>query len=209
MPDTAIIDTIPVEQRLALAYAPLRIRGRWLAGFALDARLARIVGSSREAMLGQIRLAWWRDRLSEVSPVGGEPLLALIHASGVDRNALSSLVDGWEAVLLNPDGLDDEAILALARSRSGWMAASGDTAEERAIEAGISWALADLARMPDAQGAAALRLAKQRNWSRPDLPKPMRPLAVLHALARRSASEGKDHGPAALLVAARVGLLGF
>lgn len=209
MRDMMIIETIPVEQRLALAYAPALNRDRWLAGFALDARLARIAGSSREAMLGQIRLAWWRDRLAEDVPTGGEPLLSLIHASGSDRTVFSGLVDGWEVVLLDPEGLDDAALLALAQARARWIAAIGGTQDAGVTEAGLSWALADLSRVPGPQGSAALRLANQRNWTRPSLPRSLRPLAVLHALARRSVSERKDHGPTALLMAARVGLLGF
>ncbi|PKB25498.1 phytoene synthase [Novosphingobium kunmingense] len=209
MNDTSILDTLPVEQRLALAYAPSVSRGGWTAGLALDVRLARIVLSSRETMLGQIRLAWWRDRLAADAPPGGEPLLRLIHASQVSRRALSALVDAWEEVLLDADGQHAEPLEHIAAARAGWITGLGGTGDADAGPAAMAWALADMSRMPSPHGALAQDLAERADWRRPRVSRPLRPLAILHALARRSRGRaGSQGGPATLLVAARVGLLG-
>jgi phytoene synthase len=55
--------TLPIERRLALAYAPGRARAATLGLFALDAALGNLVRAAREPLLGQMRLAWWREEL--------------------------------------------------------------------------------------------------------------------------------------------------
>ena len=55
-------------------------------------------------MLGQLRLAWWRDRLND-DPAKwpkGEPLLGRLGSWGERSRALVPLVDGWEALLGEP-----------------------------------------------------------------------------------------------------------
>lgn len=211
MSEIPILETLPVEQRLALVYAPKSIREAWLAGLALDVRLARIVMSSRETMLGQIRLAWWRDRLAEGEAPRGEPLLSMIFAAGLNRTDLSALVDAWEAVLVDSEAQSDASIRELAAARANWISGLADTGSRASAEvAGREWALADLSRMPPPHGPVALRMAGSEVWQRKRLPRALRPLAVLHALARLARSRGDaEHRPAALLIAARVGLLGF
>ena len=87
--------------RIALASAG-RNRSVWLAAFALDGRIGRMVLGASEPLLGQMRLAWWRDQLAlpESARPQGDPLLDLIGTewAGHER-ALSDLVDGWEALL--------------------------------------------------------------------------------------------------------------
>jgi len=55
-----LLDSLGPLNRLALAYAPQSTRLPLLALLALDMRLAGIVRNSREPMLAQLRLAWWR-----------------------------------------------------------------------------------------------------------------------------------------------------
>ncbi|WP_296676025.1 hypothetical protein [Novosphingobium sp.] len=211
MSDPAIIETLPVEQRLALAYASAPIRKALLASLGLDVRLAKIVANAREPVLGQIRLAWWRERLADPAPVPGEPLLQTIFSAPVDRQALRNLVDGWETVLLATDSADQAAVSSLAQARAECFAAlAGNVRHDAVLSAARSWALADLARLPGPPGMAALAMARDADWSRPGLPRSMRPLAVLHAMARRAVrSKGGGEGPVSFLVAVRVGLLGF
>lgn len=155
-------------------------------------------------MLAQIRLAWWRERLAE--PVAGrpagEPLLALL---GDLAGAFAPLVDGWEA-LLGEAPLSAEALASFADGRARGL---GNLAEEFGLSrqaserAGRSWALADLrSRLSHPQEraqVAALDLAPLI----PGLPREMRPLVVLHGLARRN-----RNGPFALLSAMRLGIFG-
>ena len=51
------------ERELSLAYVPQRARSAVRAIWTLDERLAQVVATTRDGALGEIRLAWWRDRL--------------------------------------------------------------------------------------------------------------------------------------------------
>lgn len=185
--------------RLALAYAPAAHRPVQLAAFALDARLAGVVGAAREVLLAQIKLAWWRERLSE--PAGqrpqGEPLLAALSAWQGSVDPLLALIDGWEA-MLDPD---EPAPLALAEGRAALgrglaMQANVPAAADAAGQALHGWSLAALGQEP----AQADRLI---------LPRSLRALAVLHGLARRSGGCAPLlDGPLALASAVRIGMIG-
>ena len=215
-----ITRTLPMLQRLAFSYCPQAARGPTLGLLALDTRLASILRASREPMLAQLRLAWWREALAQ--PAGrepaGEPVLAALHGWDSQREALAGLASGWEAMTA-PAPFPGEAIerLALARGRAfaglahvlGLVPFAGS-----AERMGGDWALMDLAARlthPDERGAARA-LAAVRGWDRARLPRALRPLAVLHALSVRAMRRGEDldaPSPRAFATAARAGLLGF
>lgn len=209
MTRASLLETLPPEQRLALAYAPARSRDAALAILALDRRLAQVVHGAREPILAQIRLAWWRDRLTEeAAAAAGEPLLAFVREAVSQREPLRDLVDGWEGLLGGP-GRD--AIDGLARSRALAICSAGSDASDHhaALASAREWALHDLSRIPGQWGALAGELASAEAWQARRLPRSLRPLAVLHALARRSRKSGTDGpGPASIAVALRVGLFG-
>lgn len=205
-------DSLPPLQRLALSYAPAATRDALLALIALDARLAGIVRSSREPMLAQLRLAWWREQLGSGSAVAGsgDPLLDLLRRWRGPAAALAALSDGWEA-MTGPAPLPPEAFMTLAEARAAALAALADSPDARRM--GRNWALADIAAHlsdPREQGAA-LALARAQDWRQARLPRSLRPLAVLHRLA---ASAIWRENPAAapnrmaLLSAMRIGLIG-
>jgi phytoene synthase len=209
---------LPVSQRLALAYAPRRLRVATLGLFALDAHLANLVRKAREPLLTQARLAWWRERLDE--PVErrpkGDPLLDLL-ANWRDREAgLLALVDGWEHLLA--DYLDAAAIAGFAEGRAagfaGLAALAGEEGRQAAAEqAGRRWALADLAsHLGDAgERDRALEAARASGRLRITLSRPLRPLAVLDGLARRSLVRGGAplaEGALAGFAALRLGIAG-
>lgn len=150
------------------------------AVFALDARLAAIVRSTREPMLGRIRLTWWRDALAaldEGARVPDEPVLLGIAAAGVSGAALADLAEGW-MILLDEDYAATERLEAYAELRGGTVFAvlgrlSGAMAGLDV--AGAGWALADLAaHVSDADVATNVRLraverltnAFDRRWRR-------------------------------------------
>lgn len=218
--DAALVETLPAASRLALAYAPRAARLPTLALFALDARLAGLLRHSREPMLAQLRLAWWRESLgrdAEEWPQG-EPLLAALRSWSGGHKALVALVDGWEA-LTGPAPLPAEALAAMAQGRADAFAALAtalglEGEADAARRLGRSWGLADLAmRLGNPQErAAAASLAGVDGEAPPRVSRRLRPLLVLHALARRRAERGEEaaaHSPAALLTAMRAGLLGF
>lgn len=128
---------------------------------ALDHRLADAARPGRDAIMIQLRLAWWRDRLAEPADKWprGEPLLGLLGAWDAERAALAALVDGFEAQVVGEDGgaaitsARAEAIVALTR-------------------------LAGLPETPAIRSAAA-------RWAEglapgTGLPRALRPLVLLH-----------------------------
>jgi 15-cis-phytoene synthase len=209
-------DLLPPRLRLALAYAPARVAARWLGLMALDQRLAATVRTAREPMLAQIRLAWWRERLSDAPGnwPAGEPLFPLLASWGEDAGLLLPLVDGWEE-LIAPAPLPAGAFHPLAEARAAAMVAiaraQGKTADARQMAG--DWALADLAsRVSHPQEQAVLaEMLRERGWRSVRLPAVLRPLAVLHALAARDLRKGRvtaTVSPGGLAVAMRVGLFG-
>jgi phytoene synthase len=214
MAGEALLDSLPAVQRVALAYAPQGSHAGWLGLLALDSRLAQLVRETREPMLGQIRLAWWRERLSEAPTKRpkGEPLLALL---GDDSERLLPLIDAWEA-MLGAAPLPRATIAGFAEGRAealaglaaalGHPAAAGDTAQ-----LGRSWALADLGlrlRHPEEREHAAALIAAEGHHH-PRLPGEMRPLVVLHGLAVRDLRGGNDEaGMGALFATLRLGIFG-
>lgn len=208
------LDTLPPPWRLALAYAPAAARPVWLSFLALDVRLAGVVRGAREPMLGQLKLAWWRDRLGgdPESWPKGEPLLASLRAWGGEAKGLIPLVDGWEALLGEwEDG--GEPMAALTDGRVAGVEAlarvlGADHARVGAMARG--WAAMDLASHlgnPQEKAAAMERLAALE-WKGERLPKAMRPLTVLHGLARRQNGGGDPSSPLALAHAIRLGIFG-
>ena len=212
-----LLELLPVHLRLALSYAPVRTRALTLGLFALDCRLAGIVRGTREPLLGQVRLAWWRDRLGEKPEAWpeGEPVLAVLRLWGAETGALSALVDGWESLLGDPP-LDGDALEQFADGRGsafGALARLLQADPGEAMRTARGWALVDLSgKLGDpSERAAARELAGQLDWQRCRLPRSLRPLAMLHGLARRAMLRGEGEllaGGAAGLVALRLGLLG-
>lgn len=208
------------EARLALAYTPPIMREPLRIFLEFDARLARIVSATNEPMLGQVRLAWWRDTLGmDVSerPVGDAVLDALGKKWVGREEALIALVDGWEQMLSEPP-LSRQAASAYANGRAAGLAslaalAGGDAAIRDSLEAaGRLWALADAAShvAPGEERDTLMSLAREAQ--RPDrLPAPFRGIAVLAALSERALKAGGAPlmaGRGAAVVALRAGLLG-
>lgn len=191
-------DILPPEARLALAWSPQKVRGPLSIAFQLDRRLARIVARTNEPMLGQMRLAWWRDALG-TQPAArprGDAVLDGIGAHWQGREeALAAMVDGWE-VLITAERLGPEEIASFAAGRSAFFGAldadANGSGGERAIAAGWRWALADAAASvaDAAERAAVVEAGLSRAGEGGRMPRALRGLAVLDALALRSLQRG-------------------
>ena len=145
--ESMAIEGLAIVQRLALSYAPKAARESVLTLMLLDNRLASILRNRSEAIIAQMKLAWWRDRLAQDPadwPIG-EPLLERLRVWDASPRELSPLVDGWERLLA--DDLTISALEEFAEGRArAWQALSPETAEHSAIgHAARQWALADLA----------------------------------------------------------------
>src|SRR3546814_21131707 len=76
-----LIDDVPQLQRIVNAYAPKKIREGQQIVWALDARMAEIIRSTSEPMIGQMRLTWWHEALTKDPKAGGsgEQLMAALR----------------------------------------------------------------------------------------------------------------------------------
>lgn len=192
------LEDLPPEARIALAWSPPRLRARLGTALALDRRLARIAMRTREPMLGQMRLAWWREALGK--PIADRPRGDLVldsagkHWAGREAG-LIALVDGWEVLVSVPQIGTDEAE-AFARQRAAFFALlpneAAPPAMAEAVAAARVWALADAAAaVSDPAERAVLIAAGQAAAARPmRLPAALRGLAVLVALGRRALARG-------------------
>lgn len=187
---------------LALSAAPARLRAGLRALFTLDRKLGSVLRTTREPMVGQLRLTWWYEALVALdrAPPPAEPVLAALAAEvlprGVTGARLAEQIDGWEVLL--DDAVPDEAALVRFAERRGaalFQAAAALLGVEHAAvaRAGEGWALADLSRHLSMAGAAsrARTLALERltglfapRWSRA-----ARPLGVLALLAEAELAE--------------------
>ena len=174
------------DRALALHYAG-KAQAALAALWALDEALGRIVATTTEPLIGQMRLTWWHERLEAID--GGarvaEPLLTSLgevsRTHGIGGAALAALVEGWD-VLIERESLSDGDLMAYARDRGERLFALSTeiTGGTQAAASGRAWALADFARhCSDRQLAErALALASIETIPR-NLAKPLRVLAWL------------------------------
>jgi phytoene synthase len=147
------------DRYLSVLYAPAPVRPAWMALHALDLELESVVAGTTEPMIGEIRLAWWREALEglDAGRVPAQPLLQLIAAEvlprGVSGAALAVLEDRW-AGLIGSDEVPEahfagggDLFVLLARL------AGGNEAQARAL--GAAWAAGEAP--PSGSVAAPLR----------------------------------------------------
>jgi phytoene synthase len=191
------------ERALTIAYAPTEARAALALLWRLDERLADVVRGTKEARLGQIRLAWWREALERLDthPAPDEPLLKAVASDllprGVTGKALGRIADGW-VVLLSTLPLDEADLAAHGADRGGILFDAAATVVGSARTgvniAGEAWALVDLAfHISDrATAMAALEMARQRigQAGKARWPKRLRAIGALYVLARRDTEAG-------------------
>lgn len=161
--------------------------------------MGEVVRSTREPMLGPIRLAWWRERLEELDEAAipaAEPRLQaaseLLLPVGLKGRDLANLERGWLG-LFDPFPWDvgiGEAVWFRGRQLFAGAARILDqVTNDDTEEAGGVYAMVDVARhCSDAQSRAMLvdqaRIFARR-LSGVRFPSKVRPLSMLAALAIR------------------------
>ena len=103
---------------VATLFAPRAVREDLFALYAFAAEIARIPDAVTDPALGEIRLAWWRERLEGGAAEGGEgsPVLQALFAT-IERHllpipALVALVDARSFDLYADPPADGEALEA-------------------------------------------------------------------------------------------------
>jgi phytoene synthase len=189
---------------LALSYVPLSNRGALAALFAIDRAMADVVRTTKEPMLGPIRLAWWRERLEELdekASAPAEPRLQQVEREliprGVSGRELAALESGWLR-LFDPfpwTVQTSESIWFRGNLLFGLGARIVGRAEERVQGAGGLWALVDAARHCSDPQSRAMLLDQARSFGRGlravRFPGPLRPLSMLTVLAMRDCRRGE------------------
>ncbi|KQS04783.1 hypothetical protein ASG11_11405 [Sphingomonas sp. Leaf357] len=172
------------ERLLALSYAPVAARAGATALFALDDLLGQILRTTREPVVGQMRLTWWHEALTRLdsAPPPAEPVLRALAAEvlprGVSGARLAGMIDAWE-MLLDADTPDDATLAGYAARGVILFEALGTVLgvppDDPVAPAGRGWALADLARhvgdaavasRAGAMAGPALAVATAATWSR-------------------------------------------
>ncbi len=163
-----------------MLYAPADVRPALMALHGLDLELGQVVASTTDAMIGQIRLAWWREALAGLDDgkVPAQPLLQLLAGEvlprGISGAELAGLEDRWIGLIGSDDvpaaHIDGGGeLFALAARLLG-----GDVAVGRQL--GIAWAAGTIA------GGDAV-------------PAALRPLLGLARLAARDATRARAGHP--------------
>lgn len=190
------------ERWLAILWAPAAARAALVAISAIDLEMARVVTEARDAMLAEIRLAWWREQLVALARGAAPPpqpiLRALAHDAqprGVDLALLSSIEDGhlphlWDGpldVASTAAGRGGPLFRSMSRAIAGGATADDPgAAADAAAAAGIIWAMAQLVRHHGAAVPADLPDPRPALLARP-----LRGLVRLAAADLRAAASGR------------------
>jgi phytoene synthase len=144
-------------------------RADLVALYAFNHELSKIAGAVRQAMLGEIRLAWWREALDEIfegRPVRAHPAAQALAVAAsrrtLPRDALEAMIDA-RARELDPTPLADgpELLGYVDRTAGALMVAAAraldPNAEPHAVRAAArAWGLAGLLRNRKAGGKGLL-----------------------------------------------------
>ena len=199
--------TLSPDKKLAFAYLPARHRAAVEALFAIDAAMGDVVRTTSEPMVGQIRLAWWRERLQELDEgaVPAEPRLQMAQRELVERGVaghdLAGLERGWVKLF-------DPFPWAVGTAEAIWfrgrllfaIAARLLAKTDDAIEgAGGLWALVDAARHCSDAESREMLVGQARTFARglggTRFPAALRPLSMLASLAVRDVSRPPPFEP--------------
>ena len=189
-------------------YVPRPARFLVTALFALDSAMGEVVRTTTEPMIGQIRLAWWRERLEELDEgrAPAEPNLQaaaeIIAGSEVTGREMAEITEGWEA-LLEPfpwDGAVADAVADRGRRLFAIAARIVGARPERAGQAGQLWALVDVAKhcSDEISRKSLIDAARSLSAQISDVAaEAERPLTMLGLLARRDLERWPEIEPQA------------
>ena len=198
MRDPRVLVSVPHARRAAMS-----------ALWELAARLTKLLIDAREPLIGQIKLAWWRDMAAMVAgdPASlpkGEPLLAELGVSWAGQEGLGALIDAAEATLLAESDAERRAASELFGRRL--FALSGGT-EEGGKRWGLVWGAGVVEAAPDAR--RLLDDAKNADAPSRRIFAGHRALLMLDRWAGTIArQDGERHPRAEGLLLLRIGLFG-
>jgi NADH dehydrogenase [ubiquinone] 1 alpha subcomplex assembly factor 6 len=141
------------ERWRATLFAPADLRFRLVALYAFNIEIARVRETVSEAILGQIRLQWWREALGEIAAGGRHrqhPIVACVAAAKLDLDCLNRAIDARERDLDDSLFADIGALEVYASESAGaifeaaFLAANADPGPAKQL--GTGYALVGLLR---------------------------------------------------------------
>ncbi len=167
------------DRYLSVLYAPAAMRPALMALWGLDLELAAVVAGTTDIMIGEIRLAWWREALLGLDEgrVPAQPLLGLLATAVLPRGVSGAMLAGLE---------------------DRWMGLIGTVEVPAAHIAGGGDLFAMAAMVLCSDTGLAQRLGHA--WSVGDkfvgiVPPPLRPMLGLQRLAARDAARARAGKP--------------
>lgn len=144
----ALVERGDPDRFAAVMAAPAALRGRLFVLYAFNLEVARAPWVTKEAMIAEMRLQWWRDVVAEAKPRAHEvagPLHGLIAEAGLPVEVLDLLIGArrWDVY---SDAFEDAAHFDryLDETSGGlmWLAAKACGAPDRveAAARGFGWA---------------------------------------------------------------------
>lgn len=127
-----------------------------IALYGLNYELARVAGGVSNALMGEIRLTWWREAMEEVAAGKAprkHPNVEALAASGFDPNALAALSEARFTDLDEGPLNDEAAVMAYVDGTAGALAVLAarrldPKADPHAVKgAARAWGLAGLWRL--------------------------------------------------------------
>ena len=92
-----LVEVADRDRWLSVLYAPAALRRALFAIHALDLELAKLATTTSDAMLGAIKLAWWRERLVDLDAgvVPAQPVLRALAADVLPRGVSGAVLAGF------------------------------------------------------------------------------------------------------------------
>jgi len=144
----ALVERGDPDRFIALMAAPVAARARLLPLYALNLEVARAPWVTKEPMIAEMRLQWWRDVVAEPTPRAHEvagPLHDLIQSATLPLDVIDRLIAArrWD---IYRDPFEDEAafVAYIDDTAAGlmWLSARalGAPAESEAAVRAYGWA---------------------------------------------------------------------
>ena len=200
----ALVRRVDPDRWLASRYiADADARADVVALYALNYELSRAAEVASQPLIGEMRLAWWREAVEEIGenrPVRRHPVaLALaecVRRRGLPRADLEALVDG-RLRELEPWPLGEDEVLDYLDATAGWLMTlaarvlAGEAPPDLR-QAGRAWGLAGLLRIggrlptgwEEGARAAVARTIRAATATLSDLPVAAFPAVAYATLAR-------------------------
>jgi phytoene synthase len=144
-----------------------------IALYGLNYELARVAGGVSNALMGEIRLTWWREAMEEIA-AGKPPAQASQRRGpgrlGFDPNALAVLAEARFADLDEGPLNDEAAVLAYVDATAGALAVLAarrldPSADPHAVKgAARAYGLAGLWRLKQGGGRACRKTGPRPTW---------------------------------------------